>query len=363
MIPSLSRHLIDHWEAVAGDRFPRPNAIHWLKFGSVRDFPRPYGYFYLFLDGARTPALVAKVTAVEAAKARLGRDGERLRRVREVVPAELLPTIPAMVAGLAFGASWVSLEEFAAGERLVPQVDLARRGEAARFGAYFDRVVDWLIRFGGGSRRSEEAYAAFDGDLYQAAVGEPLSLLARTHVLPPRERARLEEVVNRLQGYRGQRVRVTALHGDLWPGNIFVTAGGGLKIIDWEGYRERDASYHDIFTFLSSFTLAAPPAARDAPAQVLDALFGDHWFSGLVERTLVRYARALDLDPDLVALMLPLYFVRMATRREPVHASDVAMNAKFAALLTAYLGALDAGRIRPWGLDPARLCREPAVGE
>ena len=53
----------------------------------------------------------------------------------------------------------------------------------------------------------------------------------------------------------------------------------------------------------------------------------------------------------------------MATRREPVHASDVAMNAKFAAILTAYLGAVDAGRIRPLGLDSVRPCREPAVGE
>jgi Phosphotransferase enzyme family len=378
MIPGLSCHLIDHWDTfasgasgvgasgagtLAGGRIPRPTAIHWLKFGSVRDFPRHYGYFYLFLDSARMPALVAKVTAEDEAKARLGRDLEQLRRVRERVPAELRPTIPAAIAGFAFGASWVSLEEFAGGERLVPQVDLARRGEKARLGTYFDRVLDWLIRFGRGSGGSEEGYAVFDGDLFQAAVDEPLARLARAHVLPGRESARLADVVSRLAGYRGQRVRVTALHGDLWPGNIFVTRSGELRIIDWEGFRERDASYHDIYTFLTSFTLAAPPAAMNEPAAVIEALFGDHWFSGLVERTLVRYARALDLDPDLVALMLPLYFVRMATRREPVHESAVAMNAKFAAILTAYLGALDAGRTRPLGLDPARRCREPAVGE
>jgi len=363
MIPGLSRHLIADWAAIIGDRLPRPAAIHWLKFGSVRDFPRPYAYFYVFLDGAPTPAMVAKVAAEETAKVRLARDGERVQALRAQAPQDLLATIPAVLASFAHGAAWVTLEEFAAGERLVPQVDLGRRGEAARLGGYFERVVDWLIRFGEGAGSPEERDLAFDGELFQWAVGEPMARLTRTHVLPPRERARLLDVMSRLEAYRGQRVRVTALHGDLWPGNIFVTAAGGLSVIDWEGYRERDASYYDIYTFLSSFTLTRPAAARDQPAAMLDALFGEHWFGDLVRRTLVRYARALDLEPELVELMLPLSFVRMATRREPVHASDVAMNAKFAAILTAYLGAVDAGRIRPLGLDSARPCREPAVGE
>jgi hypothetical protein len=360
LIQRLSSHLIKHWDVIAGGRWPRPRAIHWLKFGSVRDYPRSYAYFYLFLDRAPTPALVAKITADRTAKTQLVRDYDRVLRVRSRCGPEIAATVPTPIAGLPFGKFWVGLEEFAPGARFVPVVNLGRRGEPERVQGYVDRVVDWLIAFG----RTGSERAPFDGDLYLQSVSEPLARLGRMHAYSGRERARLREVETRVAAWRGRPIRTTALHGDLWPGNIFF-GPTWIRIIDWDGYRETDASYHDIYTFLTSFTLERPDPDRqgDPQAEFARTFFADHWFSRLARSALDRYARALELDPDLLQLMLPLYLARMATRREPVSEAAMAMNRKFAGLLSAYLAALAAGRAPALGPLPGPAApARPAIG-
>jgi len=360
MIQRLSSHLIKHWEVIAGDRLPVPKTIHWLKFGSIRDYPRSYAYFYMFLDRAPSPALVAKITADRTAKTQLVRGYDRVLRVRSRVGPEIAATVPTPIAGLPFGAFWVGLEEFATGPQFVPVVNLARRGEEARVEGYIERVLDWLVAFG----RTGSERIPFDGELYKEAVTEPLARLERMHAYSGREKARLKEVAGRVSGWRGLSVRTTALHGDLWPGNIFL-GPDRLRVIDWDGYREQDASYHDIYTFLTSFSLARPnpAAAFDPQAEFAATFFADHWFSRMARRALERYALALALDQDLLQLMLPLYLARMATRREPVSEAAMAMNRKFAGLLSAYLAALAAGRAPALGpLPGSSPTVRPAVG-
>lgn len=360
MIQRLSAHLIKHWAVIAGDRLPVPKVIHWLKFGSVRDYPRSYAYFYLFLDRAPAPALVAKITADRTAKTQLVRDYDRVLRVRSRVGPAIAASVPTPIAGLPFGAFWVGLEEFAPGAQFVPVVNLRRRGEEARVQAYIDRVLEWLVAFG----RTGSMRVAFDGELYLTSVSEPLARLGRMHAYSGRERARLQEVGTRVSTWRSRTVRTTALHGDLWPGNIFL-GPDRMRVIDWDGYREQDASYHDIYTFLTSFTLARPDpgAAVDPQAEFAATFFADHWFSRMARAALDRYASALELDHDLVQLMLPIYLARMATRREPVSEAAMAMNRKFAGLLSAYLAALAVGRAPALGPLPGPSpAMRPAVG-
>jgi len=360
LIQRLSDHLIKHWSVIAGERLPVPKTIHWLKFGSVRDYPRSYAYFYLFLDRAPVPALVAKITGDRTAKVQLVRDYDRVLRVRSRVGSQIAATVPTPIAGLPFGAFWVGLEEFAPGTNFVPVVSLEQRGEEARVQAYIDRVLDWLTAFG----RSGSLRVPFDGELYLSAVSEPLARLERMHAYSGRERARLKEVAARVSAWRGRTVRTTALHGDLWSGNIFL-APDRMRVIDWDGYREHDASYHDIYTFLTSFTLGRPARAPaiDPQAEFAATFFADHWFSRLARATLERYARALELDQDLLQLMLPLYLARMSTRREPVSEAAMAMNRKFAGLLSTYLAALAAGRAPALGPLPGPSpAMRPAVG-
>jgi hypothetical protein len=354
MIHRLTDHLIRHWDAIVCGRLARPRAIHWLKFGRVTDYPRNYVYFYLFLDHDREPRLVAKVTADRSAQARLVREFDLVQRIRNRVGEEIAASIPAPLAGLPFGAYWVGIEEYAGGERFVPEVALDRRGEEARVRAYVERVVDWLIAFA----RAGRSVAPFDGEIYARAVREPLARLRRYHELEPGESALVDELGAALEASRGEPVIAIPLHGDVWPGNIFV-ARDGLRVIDWDGFRDRDASYHDIHTFLSSFVLAGSPPDDEPAASFTGTFFGESWFARLVRESAARYAAALELDPDLLALMLPLYLATMSTRREPVNEAAMAMNAKFRGLLGAYVKAMRDGRAPGFTVPQAPA---PAIG-
>ena len=345
MIHALTEHLLAHWDTVAGGRWLKPRVIHWLKVGRFGDMARPYAYFYLFLDQEREPALVAKITAERTARERLMHDFDIVRRLRRRVGEEIAATIPAPVAELPFGAHWVGLEEMAHGRRFVPAVALDRHGEEARIRRYLRPVVDWLILFG----RTGHAAVEFDGDIYAHAVAEPLARLARYHELGRTEAALVAELGTHLEAFRGRPVPALALHGDLWPGNVFVD-GDRLHVIDWDGYRERDASYHDIYTLLSSFVVAGGAPGPEPAASFAATFYADTWFARLIRGELEHYTTAIGLDPELVTLMLPLYLVRMAGRRDPATPVGRAMNAKFAGLLSHYLRALAAGEapeVRP----------------
>ncbi len=332
MIQGLTEHLFEHWDALVGGRWPRPRAVHWLKFGHVGDFPRPYTYFYLFFDGEGEPALVAKVTADRAARARLVREFDQVQRLRHRVGLELAHTIPAPLAGVPYGSHWVGLEEYAGGRRFVPAVMLDRHGREAPVARYVRSVVDWLIAFG----QSGLAPVQFDDEIYRHAVEEPVARLKTWHHFEGEESTLLAELTAELARFRGQTVNALALHGDLWPGNIFVR-GTRLRVIDWDGYRERDTSYHDIHTFMSSFSVSKDARGAEPEASLIATYFIENWFSRLLRSEFTRYVDRLELDPDLTALMLPMYLVRMATRREPVSVSARAMNAKFAGLLMTFL--------------------------
>jgi hypothetical protein len=356
MINALGAHLLAHWDQVGGGRRMRPRAIHWLKVSRYGDMARPYVHFYVFLDDAPAPAFVAKITAERAARERLAHEFELIRRLRRRVGEAIAATIPAPVAEIPFGAYWIGLEEMARGRRFVPAVALGRRGEEERIRRYLSPVVDWLIAFG----RSGCVTVEFDGDVYAHAVAEPLARLARYHALGRDEAALVAELGAHLRAFRGRPVPAIALHGDVWPGNIFV-AGDRVSVIDWDGYREHDASYHDIYTLLSSFVVAGGPPGPEPAASFAATFYADSWFSRLVRAELARYTAAIGVDPELVTLMLPFFLVRMAVRRDPATPVGRAMNAKFAGLLTDYLRALAAGEapdVRPARPEPA--ARPPA---
>ncbi len=356
MIHALTDHLLARWPAVTGGRWPRPQAIHWLRVGRIGDLPRPVTYFYLFLDDESAPAMVAKITLEHAARARLEHTFDVTRCLRNRVGEPLAATIPAPLAEFPFGAYWVGIEEAASGRPVVPVVALARRGEEARVRRYIGSVVDWLIAFG----RTGYALVDFDGDLYTQAVTEPLARLARMHELAPPESRQLAAIETQLGAHRGRPVPAVAQHGDPWPGNIFVD-GDRLQVIDWDRYREQDASCHDIYTFFSSFIVRGGRRAPGPPASAPEDPFAatihaDTWFAHLVRAELARYVAAIGFDPGLAALMMPMYLVRMAVRRDPATVSGRSLNAKFAGLLAAHLRAITSGSA------PGDRHRQPVLG-
>jgi hypothetical protein len=360
VIHRLTDHLLTHWQAIVGDRLPEPRSIHLMKFGSVTDFPRKYIYMYAFLDDSTDPALVLKITADRSAQSQLVREFDMLNRIRAKVSPEVAATIPEALAGLPFGSYWIGVEEVAGGKRFVPVINLDRGGDRQRVSTLLDLVLDWSIAFGRCGLTQQE----FDGELMVSAVTEPLARLRSYYDIDPDESAYLDELGARFEARRGSPVTTVASHGDLWPGNLYVQ-DGGLRIIDWTGFRERDVSYHDLFNFIDSFVVrsgreldAADPSGRETSTHTLfNASARGNWFAELAVTYVDRYIEGLELDRELVQLMLPMYYVAMATRREPVNEASVAVNHKFRGLLAAYiqLAGQSGGFSLPGPWDPSLI--------
>jgi len=352
VIHRLEDHLIAHWDAIVGDRLPRPRTIHWMKFGAVTDFPRKYTYLYGFLDGAGEASLVLKITDDRTSQAQLIREFDQVNRIRARVSPAIAATIPEALAGLPFGAYWIGVEEVAGGERFLPVIDLTRRQLERRVSRYVQSVLDWVTEFASCGRQEDE----LDAKLFNRCVAEPLARLRSFYRLEQIENRYLEKLATRLDGYRGRTIGAVAMHGDLWPGNIYVH-DGGLRIIDWTDFRERDISYHDLFCFLDSFVIIERPGELMRGGQAVDdysvlAPIQRNWMTELAATAIDDYVERLHLDRELVRLMLPMYYVTMSTRRKPVDEASVAVNHKFRRLLATYIRkATHGGRFRvigPW---------------
>jgi len=143
-------------------------------------------------------------------------------------------------------------------------------------------------------------------EFYRARrLGAQLELARSRGRLPPKRRARLERLMERLDEFIDERnVQPSLLHGDLWGGN-FLLSGGEAVLIDpavYYGDREIDLAFTELFggfpsTFYEGYNEVWPldPCYEERkalyqlyPLLIHLNLFGESYGPG-VDRVLRRY--------------------------------------------------------------------------
>lgn len=277
---------------------------------------------FVFGRGAESPCAVLKASANAEHRAALEHEFGAMRALRERLGPELAATVPEPLALVEERGVLVFAESYLVGRSMYFEMRNAwfpRR----RAGEHFRLARRWLVEFHKATAAGE---VRLGGDALGELVLRPLREYRRLCAETQADKdwaARAEKLA---RGLGGERIKLAARQGDFWARNLLVNSGG-VGVVDWEGYGERAAPFHDLFLFAASYGLSYPwKLGRWAePSVAFRATFREKgWLSEIVREYLHAYCAGAGLSPKLLELFFYVFLAERALKEWQQGAGAVA---------------------------------------
>ena len=129
--------------------------------------------------------------------------------------------------------------------------------------------------------------------------------------LPKGYRERILGIANEC---RSLTLRRCARHGDFWAGNLLISPRG-LGVVDWEGYAHPEQIFHDIFFFMTTYSLSYPWRGwNECPTELAFKLgfLEKNWLSEMIKDTLLLFFQKWEIPPRAIYLLLTLFLIEMS---------------------------------------------------
>lgn len=283
------------WEFVEG------SGLQSLVVGVSKDPNAKLTVLLVSPDSGR-PALAIKVPTTDGA-ARAVEAEERMLLDLSPLPRPVMGTIPRIVDTVEFQGRPGIVMTAVQGTPMTTSY-LRRRHTASpvRVEAHFAAIEAWLAEFQRGTA-AEPAPLDMDGGVASRLASRHRDAEGVDDVLES-----LAEIYTRL---RQNSVPRTAVHGDLWVGNVLVSGGRASGVVDWEAGAASGEPVRDLVRFALMYALfldrrtragrrvAGHPDLRAGEwgAGVQYALDGGGWFPALFRRFLHEGLARLGASP------------------------------------------------------------------
>jgi aminoglycoside phosphotransferase (APT) family kinase protein len=283
--PSVVQRRPELWE------FIQASGLQSLVVGASKDANAKVTLLLVSPESGEA-VLAVKAPTTDAAARAVGVEGRLLTDLHRLGAADVMEAVPRVRRFVGFAGRRAVV--MTAVEGMPMTTSYLRRRHTARavhVEADFDAVGTWLANF---QRRTAGAPAPLEMD-----DGVSARLSGR---FPADERLeadldRLAEVHARL---RRHAVHRSAVHGDLWMGNVLLTGGQVTGVVDWEAGSTSGEPVRDLVRFALMYALYLDRAtragrrvaghsglrARGWGSGVAYALDGDGWFPELFRRFL-----------------------------------------------------------------------------
>jgi len=287
----------------AGIRIRPP--LYGLKIGDLSSMDRKINIL-VFNHREKHPTLILKIAHTEEQKALLIRKYEVLCDLAR--HEALSSTIPVPLGLYEFKNVLALVEKNLVG---VPLNALLLRGKHTRpkwVQRDFRLACDFLC---------ELEQATMDGSLPfpdSAVMNNKLAQLDTFYGpinLPKGYRERILGIANEC---RSLTLRRCARHGDFWAGNLLISPRG-LGVVDWEGYAHPEQIFHDIFFFMTTYSLSYPWRGwNECPTELAFKLgfLEKNWLSEMIKDTLLLFFQKWEIPPRAIYLLLTLFLIEMS---------------------------------------------------
>jgi aminoglycoside phosphotransferase len=203
----------------------------------------------LFPPGNKRPAYVVKVPTTDAAAVSIEREAGVLAEIACRNLGPLRNTVPRIVTTAEHDGRPVLVTSALPGRTMLASYHTWRHtARPAAVGADFAAASRWLSELQHGTARGDIDMASMlDG--VAAAIG-------RRFGDRPDAAADLAAIDALQDDLAGHRLPRTFVHGDFWPGNLLVAAGGRVAgVIDWESGRPEGPPTRDVARFVVAYSL------------------------------------------------------------------------------------------------------------
>jgi hypothetical protein len=254
--------------------------------------------------GASRPTLAAKVPLTDAAALNVAGEHELLVELHGMIPYPTLGSIPRVVDVLEFEGRQVLVISAVPGTPMTTRYHTWRHtARPSRVAADFAAVDSWLAAF-----QLETAGPVEALDMDQGTVDHLRRRFPGDHSLE-QVVAELERTYARLRQNQTPR---TAVHGDLWCGNLLMADGAVSGVVDWEAGTASGEPVYDLVHFALTYALYLDRHTRPGRrvsghpgltagvwgAGIEYAIYGQGWFPGLFREFIRQGLGRLGADPD-----------------------------------------------------------------
>jgi aminoglycoside phosphotransferase len=254
--------------------------------------------------GERNASVVAKVATTPASERALEAEARVLAGLDRMRLGPLAGSVPEVLGWSRYGDRRALLLTGLRGTTMLSRYHGWRHTSSLhKVAADFAAVARWLEGFQ--SATSGGLRALLDGELR----GRLAARFDGDHLVEDALRS-LDAIERPLEAIR---VRESAVHGDLWMGNLLVADGAVSGVVDWEAGDLRGAPVRDAVRFVLTYALyldrhtgagakvAGHPGlvAGRWGAGIRHAMSRGAWFGEIAERFLRASLRRAAVDPDL----------------------------------------------------------------
>ncbi len=299
MIQTILNYLLEHWGSLALP-VAKPRALSFIEMAGMRNFPGK-ALFLVFAEDEKMPVLFVKVSRFQTDDTVIEREHAVLQYIqRECSDKLITSSIPRPLSYETIGEHAVLITDAFEG-RSINRFKLSRLPFQQKDARYnLSRITDWLLRF------NQSMKIGNDSQSLRQQIENTIASFLNIFTLSAEE-IEFVDAMNPSKGSIFGKERATFFkHGDFAPANIFDTKSG-IKVLDWEYSRADCLPLHDLLFFIIwySFDFAiSGSASKDKLTKFQKALFTETWYSRLAKEQVLRYCRALSLDP----IMIPWYF-------------------------------------------------------
>jgi aminoglycoside phosphotransferase len=243
----VERELVDpqeRWSSLHG--FVERSQMRVLVIGTSKD-PNAKITMLLLPRGNDRPVLAVKIPTTDEAERAVHREGRLLAELRGNCRRSVLGTIPRVVDLLEYGGRRALVATAVPGVPMSASY-LRWRHTARRrtVDADFSAAARWIAAFQAGTARK---IASMD---VTSDVARSLSARFAGHASTESCVAMLGEIGERLKTNRTPR---TAVHGDLWFGNVLISEGAISGVVDWECGAAAGEPVRDLVRFALMYAL------------------------------------------------------------------------------------------------------------
>jgi SAM-dependent methyltransferase len=173
--------------------------------------------------------IVAKFPRYGDANASLQREEAQLRRVSDAVTAPMRSTLPRSLGLHTVDGIDVLLQTGVPGRHLVAQT-ASKRLRPARVAEQLDTVLSWCLAMQRASAHPRRIDDGFITSRLESLASAAVTALDGDPVVS----AFLDRTLDQSRGLVGTTLPMVVAHGDYWAGNILVTRGRVVGVVDWE---------------------------------------------------------------------------------------------------------------------------------
>jgi aminoglycoside phosphotransferase len=254
--------------------------------------------------GASRPTLAAKVPLTDAAARNVAGEHDLLVELHDMIPYPTLGSIPRVMDVLEFEGREVLVISAVPGTPMTTLYHTWRHtAKPSRVAADFAAVYSWLAAF-----QQETAGPRKALDMDQGTVDALRRRFPGDHSLEEVV-AELERIYARLRKSQTPR---TAVHGDLWCGNLLMADGAVSGVVDWEAGTTSGEPVYDLVHFALTYALYLDRHTRPGRpvsghgelragvwgAGIEYAIDGQGWFPGLFREFIREGLGRLGADPE-----------------------------------------------------------------